>query len=104
MEQPPRRVGPELFPDVANRARREPARASPRRLLPRRHAGRQPRVLDEVVDCVPCVASPGGREMPVGTMGEKDGLECVSEARLDASLVRWNIVGALSPDRTEASL
>src|ERR1043166_2127083 len=95
-------VWPELFPDIAERARAETRRAAPRRLFPCRHTRRKPRVFDHVVDRVAGQPRPRELEMSVGMVRQKNRLQCVAEPRLEASPARLNVIGAFAPDRAEA--
>src|SRR3954468_6204575 len=98
------RIGPELLVEVADHPAEKSIGAADECFPRRRHARRQPRVLDDVVERVADVASPRRREMAVAALREKDGFRRVSRPRADAVPARRNVPRLLAPDRAEAGL
>src|SRR4249920_1985301 len=97
-------VRPELFPEVAAHPGDEAHPAPHRGHGGGGLAGRQPRVLNHVVERVPGVACPRRPQPPVASLRDHRGLERIAYAGPEALACRLDVAWILAPQGAEAAL
>src|SRR5262245_9088034 len=97
-------IGPEFVPEVPDQSADESVRGAKRRFARRGHAGREPRILDHVVEDVAGESSPRRLQLAVGSRGEHDWFDRIRGARPRRAARRANVARVLAPQRAEPGL
>src|SRR4051812_28221406 len=95
-------VWPELRPEIADEPANKALGRPQRRLLPGRHARRQPAVFDHVIEHVAGHAAPGGSQMAVTTRRQEDGFHRITRSRPYPLPTRLEVAWIFTPDGAES--
>src|SRR5207244_2024689 len=90
-------IGPEFLEGVPTDTRDHSQRAAKCGLSRRRGTGRQPRILDQVIDDVAGIAAPGRVQRAVSMLRQKRGLDGVADAGADSAASRPDVARLFPP-------